>query len=39
MRSFKVDRLEVRVFESRAALGQAAAEAVCAAVGEVLGRK
>jgi glucosamine-6-phosphate deaminase len=39
MRSFKVDRLEVRVLGSRAVLGQAAAEAVCAAVGEVLGRR
>jgi len=39
MRSFKVDQLEVRVLESRAALGQAAAEAVCGAIGEVLGRR
>jgi glucosamine-6-phosphate deaminase len=39
MRSFKVDRLVVRVLESRAALGQAAAEAVSAAVGEVLARR
>lgn len=39
MRSFKVDRLDVRVFGSRAVLGQAAAEAVAAAIGEVLARK
>jgi glucosamine-6-phosphate deaminase len=39
MKSYKVDRLEVRVLESRAALGEAAAEAVCAAIGEVLRRK
>ncbi len=39
MRNFKVDLLEVRVLESRAVLGQSAAEAVCAAVGEVLQRK
>jgi glucosamine-6-phosphate deaminase len=37
MRSFKVDKLEARVFESRAALGQAAAEAVCEAISAVLG--
>jgi glucosamine-6-phosphate deaminase len=39
MRNFKVDLLEVRVLENRTALGQAAAEAVRAAVGEVLERK
>jgi glucosamine-6-phosphate deaminase len=38
MKSFKVDLLDVRVFESRLALGRAAAEAVCGAIGEVLGR-
>ena len=38
MKTFKVDLLDVRVFESRAALGRAAAEAVCGAIGEVLGR-
>jgi glucosamine-6-phosphate deaminase len=36
MRSFKVDKLEVRVAGDRAALGQAAAEAVCGAISEVL---
>jgi glucosamine-6-phosphate deaminase len=39
MKSFKVDRLEVRVFDSRAALGRAAAEAVCVAISAVLARK
>jgi glucosamine-6-phosphate deaminase len=39
MKVFKVDRLEVRVAADRAALGRAAAEAVCGAVAEVLGRK
>ncbi|HET6252893.1 MAG TPA: 6-phosphogluconolactonase [Puia sp.] len=39
MRSFKVDQLEVRVAADRTALGQAAAQAVCAAIGEVLGWK
>jgi len=37
MRSFKVNRLEVRVASDRAALGRAAAEAVCGAISEVLG--
>lgn len=39
MKIFKVDRLEVRVADDRPALGRAAAEAVCGAVAEVLGRK
>jgi glucosamine-6-phosphate deaminase len=39
MKIFKVDRLVVRVAVDRAALGLAAAEAVCGAIGEVLGRK
>ena len=39
MKSFKVDRLEIRVAEDRAALGRAVAEAVCGAISEVLGRR
>lgn len=39
MRSFRVDRLEVRVAADREALGKAAAEAVCVAIGEVLERQ
>jgi len=39
MKSFKVDRLEVRVFDSRGALGRATAEAVCVAISAVLARK
>lgn len=39
MTIFKVDELEVRVAENRAALGQAAAEAVSAAITRVLKRK
>src|ERR1700677_2653369 len=37
MKSFKVDKLEVRVAADRAALGRAAAEAVCGAISAVLG--
>jgi glucosamine-6-phosphate deaminase len=36
MKTFKVDRLEVRVAADRAIMGLAAAEAVCGAIGEVL---
>jgi glucosamine-6-phosphate deaminase len=39
MKIFKVDRLEVRGAEDRAALGLAAAAAVCGAIGEMLARK
>ncbi|HEV2355147.1 MAG TPA: 6-phosphogluconolactonase [Puia sp.] len=39
MNRFKKDSLEVRVAESRAALGLAAAEAVCAGIASVLERK
>jgi glucosamine-6-phosphate deaminase len=39
MKSFKVDRLEVRVAADRVALGQAAAEAVCRGIEEVLARQ
>ncbi|HUB61382.1 MAG TPA: 6-phosphogluconolactonase [Puia sp.] len=39
MKSFKVDRLEVRVAADRAALGLAAAEAVCGAIAGVLAGK
>jgi glucosamine-6-phosphate deaminase len=39
MKSFKVDRLEVRVFEDRQRLGRAAAEAVAGAIGEVMRTK
>jgi glucosamine-6-phosphate deaminase len=39
MKTFKVDRLEVRVAADRAVMGLAAAEAVCGAIGEVLGRR
>src|ERR1700755_2957765 len=38
MKTFKADRLEVVVLADRAALGRAAAEAVCAAIGEGLER-
>jgi glucosamine-6-phosphate deaminase len=39
MKIFKVDQLEVRVAADRAVMGVAAAEAVCGAIGEVLGRR
>ncbi len=39
MKNFRVDQLEVRVAADRMTLGVAAAEAVCVAIGEVLGRK
>jgi glucosamine-6-phosphate deaminase len=39
MRTFKVDQLEVRVLADRMALGLAAAEAVCGAIGDVLARR
>jgi glucosamine-6-phosphate deaminase len=39
MEKFKIDQLEVRILESRAELGKAAAEAVCETIGEILRRR
>src|SRR5580658_7715052 len=39
MKIFKIDQLEVRVAADRVVQGLAAAEAVCGAIGEVLGRR